>query len=144
MANQLYYGDVQVDSEITTLIKHPTTRQMVKWAGATDEYYEIHYDKDFATSQGLPGVLVAAGMLWAFLSQMLANWAGEQGFVKKLSCNYRGMNFADEDVFCKGKVIKKNIQDNQHCLECEVWVENAQDEKTVIGTAIVVVPSQTI
>ena len=52
MASQPYYEDIEVPYEIPPLVKLPSTRQLVKWAFASGDYYEIHYDKDFAQSQG--------------------------------------------------------------------------------------------
>ena len=58
MAEQVFYEDVEVGSEIPALVKYPTTMQLVKFAGATGDYYQIHYDKDFAQASGLSGVIV--------------------------------------------------------------------------------------
>jgi hypothetical protein len=140
LAAELKYDNIKIGSEIPGLIKRPTTRQMVKWAGAAEEYFEIHYDKDFALGQGLPGVLVAAGMLWAYLGEMLTDWVGERGTVKKISCSFRGMHVPNEDVICKGKVTGKNVSGDQPCLECEIWTENIRGEKTTLGTAIIALP----
>ena len=43
MAKELFYEDVEIGTELTPLIKHPTPRQFVKWAGASGDYAEIHY-----------------------------------------------------------------------------------------------------
>ncbi len=48
MGKQVFYEDVEVGMEIPPLVKTPSTRQLVMWAGASGDYYEIHYDKDFA------------------------------------------------------------------------------------------------
>ncbi len=141
MVTTLAYNNLNIGAEIPSLVKQPTTKQMVKWAGAVDEYFEIHYDKDFAICQGLPGVLVAAGMLWAYLGEMLTNWIGDSGFVKKISCSFRGMHVPKEAVICKGKIINKYILENEHCIECEIWTENIRGEKTVLGTAIIALPA---
>ena len=45
---QLYYDDVQVGDALPPLIKNPTTRQLVQYAGASGDYSEIHYDHHFA------------------------------------------------------------------------------------------------
>lgn len=66
MTAQLYWDDVKVGVEIPRLIKHPTTRQLVKWAGASGDYYEVHYDKDFAQDKGLQGVIVHGRLKAAF------------------------------------------------------------------------------
>ena len=58
MAETTYYEDIEAGSEIPTLVKYPTTMQLVKYAGASGDYYQIHYDKDFAMANGLPGAFL--------------------------------------------------------------------------------------
>jgi len=142
MAEQLYYEDVEVGSEITPLVKQPTTRQLVMWAGASGDYYEIHYDKDYAQSRGLPGVVVHGQLICSFLGQLMTDWMGEQGSLRKLTCSYRGMNFPGEALICKGEVTKKYVEDDECYVECDIWVENPRGEKTVPGTALVTIPSR--
>jgi len=142
MTKQLYYEDVTQGGEITPLVKQPTTRQLVMWAGASGDYNPIHYDKDFAQSEGLPGVIVHGQLVGCFLGQLITDWIGEQGMVKQLSCSYRGMNFPGEALSCQGKVTKKYVSDGEHCIECSLWAENTKGEKTVSGRAIVTLPSR--
>ena len=142
MAEQVYYEDVEVDSEIPSLSKRPTTRQLVIWAGASGDYYAIHYDKDFAQSKGLPGVIVHGQLVAGFLGQLITDWIGEQGSIKKLTCNYRGMNFPGETITCQGKVSKKYIENVDHYIECNIWAENAKGEKTVTGKAVITLPTR--
>ncbi len=142
MSEQLYYEDVAVGSEISPLVKQPTTRQLVMWAGASGDYNPIHYDKDYAQNQGLPGVIVHGQLVVSFLGQLMTDWIGEQGMVKKLSGSYRGMNFPGETIICKGKVSKKRVDGGEHYVECSLWAENLKGEKTVSGTAVVILPSR--
>ena len=142
MAKQLFYEDVAVGSEISLLVKQPTTRQLVMWAGASGDYYQIHYDKDFAQSKGLPGVIVHGQLTGCFLGQLMTDWIGEQGSLKKLTCSYKGMNFPDESITCRGRVIKKYAEGGEHYVECNLRAENAKGEKTVSGTAVVTLPSR--
>ena len=142
MVEQLNYEDVVVGSEITPLVKHPTTRQLVMWAGASGDYVQFHYDKDFAQSRGLPGVIIHGQLVCGFLGQLMTDWIGEQGNLRKLTCSYRGMNFPGEALTCKGKVTKKYVEDGEHYVECNIWVENEKAEKTVLGIAIVILPAR--
>ena len=141
MSEQLYYEDIAVGSEITPLAKQPTTRQLVMWAGASGDYYPIHYDKDFAQSKGLPGVIVHGQLVGCFLGQLMTDWMGEQGSLRKLTCSYKSVNFPGEALICKGKVSKKYVEDGEHYIECNLWVENTKGEKTVSGKALVTLPS---
>ena len=142
MSEQLYYEDIVVGSEITPLVKQPTTRQLVMWAGASGDYYPIHYDKDFAQSKGLPGVIVHGQLIGCFLGQLLTDWMGEQGSLRKLTCSYKSVNFPGEALICKGKVNKKYVEDGEHYIECNLWVENAKGEKTISGKAVLTLPAR--
>jgi acyl dehydratase len=142
MTEQLYYKDVAVGSEITPLVKQPTTRQLVMWAGASGDYNPIHYDKDFAQSRGLPSVIVPGQLAGSFLGQLITSWIGAQGSLRKLSCNYKSMNFPGEALTCRGRVSKKYVEQGEHYVECNLWVENAKGEKTVSGMATVILPAK--
>jgi acyl dehydratase len=139
---QVYYEDINEGSEVPALVRYPTTMQLVKYAGASGDYYQIHYDKDFAVESGLPGVIVHGWLALGFLGQMLTDWLGERGMLVKLSGSYRGINKVNEDMFCYGKVSKKYVEGGKNYARVEIWVENPQGEKTVTGTAVVTVPSR--
>ena len=86
MAKQLYFEDVEVGMEIPPVTKHPSTTTLVKWAGASEDYYPIHYDKDFALASNLPGVIVHGRLKAAYLGNLMTNWIGDQGILRKLTC----------------------------------------------------------
>jgi acyl dehydratase len=142
MAQRLYYEDIQEGTEIPTLEKLPTTRTLVMWAGASGDFFELHYDKDFAASMGFPKVLVHGRLEAAFLSQMLTDWIGDQGEVKKISVQYRGNAFPGDKLLCKGKVTRKYVEGSQHLVECEIWAENPEGKRLTPGTAVVLLPSK--
>jgi acyl dehydratase len=143
VTGQLYYEDIVEGSEIPALVKYPTTMQLVKYAAASGDYYQIHYDKDFALANGLPGVIVHGWLILAFLGRMLTDWLGEAGMLLKLSGSYRGMNKVHEEIICNGKVTKKYLEGGQNQLRVEIWAENPRGEKTVTGSAVVSLPSKT-
>ena len=142
MPKQLYYEDVEIGTELPSLVKDPTTQQLVKWAGASGDYYQIHYDKDFAQSTGLPGIIVHGRLKSSFLAQLLTDWIGDEGIIKKISVQHRGMDFPEEQITCRGNVTKKYAQGDEYIVECEIWTENPKGEKTAPGSAIVALPSR--
>ena len=140
--SQIYFEDINEGTEVTGLVKYPTTMQLVKYAGASEDYYQIHYDKDFALASGLPGIIIHGWLALSFLGQMVTDWIGEKGTLAKLSGSYRGMNKVHEDVICNGKVTKKYTEENKNYARVEIWAENPQGEKTVTGSALVILPSK--
>jgi len=142
VAEQLFWEEIEVGSEVTPLVKNPDTKQLVKWAGASGDFYQIHYDKDFALGNNLPGVIVHGALKSAWLGQMLDDWIGESGTIKEYGCSYRGMDVPGDTLICKGSVINKYVEGNEHCVECDIWLENSKGEKTTPGKAVVVLPSK--
>jgi acyl dehydratase len=142
MADTLYYENVNIGQAIPELLKHPTNRQLVQWCAVSGEFSEIHYDKDFAMKQGLPGVVVQGMLTMSFLGQMITDWIGEQGTLKKLSTNYRAMVLPNQNLICKGVVTKKYIENDDSLIACEIWLENEKGEKAVTSEAIISLPGR--
>jgi acyl dehydratase len=142
MSQQRYYQDVKKGEEIAPLVKAPTTRQLVMWAGASGDYMPIHYDQDYARSRGLEGVIVHGQLVGAFLGQLMTDWVGEEGWLRQLSCSYKGMNYPGENIILRGKVTGKHVEKGEHLVECSVWAENPKGDKTASGMAVVVLPSR--
>ena len=140
MEKQIFYEDIEAGADIPILLKHPIKQQLVQWAGASGDLNPLHYDKDFAVSLGFPDVIIHGRLKAAFLGQLMTDWVGDKGKLKKLSCNYRGNDLPGTDLLCKGKITKKYVQDGEHIAECEIWTENAKGEKTTQGSAVVALP----
>ena len=153
MAEQLYYEDVKMGSEISPLAKVATSRALVKWAGASGDFNPLHYDDSFAASQGVGKPIVHGALKRQWLIQLMTDWIGEQGALKKFSCQYRAMDYPrlmkttaeseeGETWWCKGKVSKKYIEGDRHYVDCDIWVENGKGEVTTLGKATVILPSR--
>jgi acyl dehydratase len=142
MSKQVYYEDIQIGYTLPVLIKHPTPRQLVMWAGASGEFSEMHYDKDFALRMGFPGIIVHGMLMASFLAQLITNWMGEWGNLKKIKTVNRQFVLVDQDIYCNGKVIEKYEKDNEHLIKFEIWVEDQKRERCVTGEAIVSLTSQ--
>ena len=139
MAEQVYFEDVEEGTELPTLRKDPTTQQLVMYAGASGDYYQIHYDRQFALGNGLPDVILHGALKNAFLGQLMTDWIGEQGRLARLSVQYRGMDVPGTPIFAKGVVTRKG-EDGE--VECDIWLENADGKRTTPGSAAVVLPSR--
>ncbi len=131
------WEEVQEGQEIPTLKKHPTSQQLVQWAAGSGDFYQIHYDQDFAKSTGLPGIIVHGALKHAFLGQLVHDWAGNNARIKKFGCSYRGMDVPGEDILCKGVVKRKYEENGEKLVDLEVWTEKTDGTKTTPGYATV-------
>ena len=137
-----YWEDVEVGHELPAVVKRPSTRQLVKYAGASGDFYEVHYDKDFAVDIGLPGIIVHGALKNAYLAQVVTDWMGPDGALRKLSVRYRGTDVPDDDLTCSGRVTKVYEQDGAHLVDCALTLENSGGEQTTTGMATVQLPSR--
>ncbi len=142
MAEQVYFEDVNEGDEIPNLMKNCSTQQLVQWAAGSGDFYQIHYDKDFAQSTGLKDIIVHGALKNAFLGQLLHDWAGAKGRVKKFGCDYRGMDDAKQDINCRGIITKKYQENGENIVELDIWTENPDGKKTSPGTGVVTLPSR--
>ena len=110
MSNQPYFDSVEIGQELPVLEKHPSTRQLVKYAGASGDFYEIHYDLEFARTTGLEGVIIHGALKNAFLAQIVTDWMGPAGRLKKLSVQYRGMDIPGDLLKIKGEGFEQAIE----------------------------------
>ena len=120
---QIYFEDVEVGAELPAMTKKPTTRQLVKWTGASQDWNELHYDHNVAQKAGLPSVIVHGHLTSSFLAQLLTDWIGEEGFVKKLEVKWKQFHFPGQDILCKGKVTDKRKEEDENIVEVDLWTE---------------------
>lgn len=124
---------MQEGEQLPELVKHPTTRQLVKYAGASGDFYEIHYDKDLARSTGLPGVILHGLLKAGFLAQLVTSAVGDRGRLKTFEVSYRGLDFPGRPCRCRGVVT--SVTDG--VAELQVWTEDPDGNRTTIGKASV-------
>jgi hydroxyacyl-ACP dehydratase HTD2-like protein with hotdog domain len=124
---------LKVGEALPELVKHPTTRQLVQYAGAQGDFYEIHYDQAYAQSVALPGVILHGLLKAAFLGQLVTDWLGDRGTLKTFEVSYRGIDQPGRPYSCRGRVTKV---EGDH-VELEVWGEDADGHRTTVGSATV-------
>ena len=142
MADQIYFEDVEEGSALPTVRKDPTTQQLVKYAGASGDYYQIHYDQGFARNNDLDDVILHGALKNAFLGHLVTKWMGADGDLKRLACQYRGMDIPGTPVTAKGVVTKKYQDKGANLVDCDIWLENEKGEKTTPGSATVALPAR--
>ena len=138
---QLYFEDVQEGQEIELKIT-PSTQQLVQWAAGSGDFYQIHYDQDFARSTGLQGVIVHGALKHALLGRMLWEWVRYDGRIKRYAVSYRGMDVPGQEMTCRGIVKAKRQENGENLVELEIWTENPEGQRTTPGTATVILPSR--
>lgn len=94
-------------------------------------------DDEGAKAEGLPGQITPGNMTLALLARTLLAWA-PGGRLLRLGTTFRGLALAGSTVTVHGTVTEKD--DARHTVECDVWMETAEGDRCVIGTATVALP----
>ena len=135
-----YFEEVEVGSELPALFKEVRIEQMGMYAAVCWDFQPGHYDSGTAQEQGFRAAYADGPMITAFLGQVVTNWMGINGVLRRLRATYRVMVFPGDRLVCRGKVTGKHIERGSSFVECEVWAENQKTERVVYGTATVELP----
>jgi len=141
---QIFFDDIEVGSEIPPLTKGPiTVMTMAKFAAMNGDFYPAHYDNKWAMEMDrLPTAIVHGMQVTTYLSQLLTDWIGPNGALRKFTSEVRAQTFVGDTLTMKGKVTKKYTKDSEHYLECKVWGEKQDGTVVIQGSATVTLPSR--
>lgn len=112
-------------------IETASLRTLVQYAGASGDFYEMHYDIPFARERGHRELAVHGLLKTAWLGRLVEEWFAGRGRITVLDVSYRGMDFRDEPVSCGARVTG---QDGDR-VALEIWTASADGTRTTIGTA---------
>ena len=86
-------------------------------------------------SFSIPG---SPGPRWA---ACLSDYAGTQGWVRKLEYSMRKMNRPGVTLKVRGKVTRRYVDDDGNGLvDLDIWLENEKEGVTTPGSATVMLP----
>ncbi len=104
-----------------------------------DEAYEggIHLSDTGARRFNVPYGIALGAQLEGVLTKIVTNWMGDNGFVKKLDFQSRRIWIFGHLVWCKGKVVKKYVDNGEPLVDLEIWAENQDGLILMPATATV-------
>ncbi len=111
--------------------------QMMMYAAATWNPYQLHWDSDFSRKYGFPDANIAGPMFGAYLVEMLVRWAGESSRLISLEYTNRAMAFPGDTLICRGKIRGQYRETDRNYYDCQVWTENQEGHFLVEGKAAV-------
>ena len=141
----LYFEDVEMGDEVGPIERSVTTNQVREfvqvWGASSGAGPSRFTDPDTAKSEGLPGAIVPGAMNIALMSQIITGWSPSAALTK-LDVVFRGMVPHNAALKLQGIVTDKGVVDGQPQLECDVFMENAEGTRLVIGKATMTLPTR--
>lgn len=115
----------------TARVETASLRTLVQYAGASGDFYEMHYDLPFAHERGHRELAVHGLLKAAWLTRLVDDWFAGRGRLAVLDIRYRGMDFREEPVTCGGRITGRD----GNRVSIEIWTADSDDNRTTAGTA---------
>jgi acyl dehydratase len=122
--------------------RHPRAAVIDRETGIRDFPIAAHWVDGIAQDIGMPAGYDIGAQRICWLSHLMSNWIGDDGFLRKLYIQLRAPNLRADTTWCKGKLTRKYTEDNICCVDCDVWTVNQRGTMTAKGTSTVYLPSR--
>ncbi|MBI4310672.1 MAG: MaoC family dehydratase N-terminal domain-containing protein [Chloroflexi bacterium] len=121
--------------------RHPGANVPDRETNTPDVPARIHWEEKMAKRFGAPDYFDAGIQRVCWLGHLVTNWVGDDGFLYKLDMQARGFICYGDMVYCRGRVVRKYVEDNNSLVDLDIWAET-QRETTAPGHATVKLPSR--
>lgn len=127
------FTDVEEGDELPVSEVELTADRIRDYAHAAGMWAPRFTDDEAARREGLPGMIAPGNLSMGLLGVLVEGWAGA-GALRRLGTTFRGIVRPGRLRLC-GAVTERN--DAARTVELDVWLENEEGERSVIGTATV-------
>lgn len=138
-----FYEDVVLGQEIPWIAIGPLSHtQFLFIASSHHDWYAGHHDVEYAWGQGMPDIFMNATWQHGFLQRLVCAWAGPNAIPRRIK--YRmGRPIVRHDIAtARGVVTDKRIENGEHLVDLEIWIDKQDAEKITVGSATVALPSR--
>jgi len=105
--------------------------------------FAVHYNLHAALAAGLPYPYAYGRQMSCWNINLLTNWMGDEGWLKRCYCEFRRFVYFSDVVWLRGTVTSKYIDENkEYCVDIETSGFNQRGENTIPGKSTVILPSR--
>ena len=127
---------------IPELCRQATPRTLVQFAGATEDFHEIHYDREAAERAGLPDIILQGYLKKSYLAEAVTNWVGSPQRLRRLSAEYRGLDMPSREGWpqtftVRGTVTRRWEEGGEKLVEVTLEGYDGGGRLTTPGRAVV-------
>jgi hypothetical protein len=97
-------------------------------------------DDEAGRAAGFPTAFGMGNLQWSFLHSLLRAWIGDEGRIRKLSCQFRSPNIRNQIVTAHGRITAVRDEGTETVVDLEVWTQNDSGQAMAPGTATVAIP----
>src|SRR4051812_45743559 len=103
----------------------------------------VHWDRVMADAIGMPAPYDYGAQRGGWATQLMTNWAGDDGWVAEVDVQYRGVNFLGDTLWIGGSVTEKWLDSaGIGFAACSIEGINQRGDDVMPGRAVVALPSR--
>jgi acyl dehydratase len=108
-----------------------------------DVQQRVHWDPEWARRAGNPTTYDYGRMRETWLIHLCTDWMGDDAWLWKLECQFRGFNYVGDTHHLTGTVTRKYLADGDRpAIDLELVATNQRGTVTTPGTATILLPSR--
>ena len=127
------FTDVEEGDELSACELELSADQIRAYARAAGMWAPRFTDDEAARREGLPGMIAPGNLSMGLLGELVERWGGVGG-LRRLGTTFRGIVRPGRLRLC-GAVTQRD--EATRTVELDLWLENEDGERSVIGTATV-------
>ena len=135
----IYFEDVEEGDELPPIDMLLTKDFVRRYARTAGMDFPRFTDDEGARKEGLPGMIAPGVLSMGLLARLISEWNPAAQIIR-IGTTFRSPVLPDCNIHLLGFVTQKD--DEQHTAECDIWMENDDGERWVIGTAAVALPTK--
>jgi acyl dehydratase len=141
--NDLFEGE-----ELPPLEREIDTQQLVRFAGAANDYAPPHWDHLYMVERGFDGVIVHGWLTASVMLQVVTRWLPAESLdIKRYSVRYLQPSRPGRATY-GGRVVRRYEEGEQCLVDLELWADSVEKVRLASGTITVSVcggtqPSET-
>jgi len=134
--------DVEVGTPIPAwTVESVDTEKMKTMAALLRDPNPIHWDVDAVRSLGMGDKVINQGPTnMAYVLNMLISWLGDPACVRRITVRFLANVLGGDSVVAAGRVTGLREEGGERLADCEVWLERADGQRVLAGTATVALP----
>ena len=143
MAYNVYFEDVSVGDALPEWSRTTDFMSWNRYAAVNDEFVYIHMDDEAGRAAlNEQGAFGMGNLRYAYLINMLRDWAGDEVEIRELGVQFRAINQKNDVLTCVGTITEKTVENGDHLVKLDTNVVNQDGVATCPGHAIVVLPAR--
>ena len=136
----LTWSQVREGDELPTVTMEITLRRLMIDVAGTRDLYPIHHDREFARANGARDIFVNTMFYEALFGRIATDWAGPEGFLRRLRFSMRAPNCLGDTIRSRGWVTATREDADGRYADLEIHLDNQLGDDATVAHLTVELP----